>query len=429
MLWNIILLFVLVLRVDSLLGNTTNTTPFAGETWSENKFRTVAYVIRPKNFTPQELPYQDLTHVSYAFASVNESTGEVYLSEIVDTKKLFQTDHLDTTEKNLYGNLKQLYLLKKRNRNLKVLLCISSGSIFTSSPISRREGRILYAQSSIKLLKDLGLDGLDIMESPMDGFEARDYSYLLKEVRNALDNYGQSCDPPHYFELSSSGPANLSMISSLNVTRLDPYLDFWNVQTYNYVRSMGPLSGISGHAANLYHSFDNPSSTPFDTASTINMYRLLGIPANKLVMGMPLYGQIFPDTTGPGRSFNFAGYNYRISRGLTIYNVKDLPRPGATEYWDPLIGSSFSYNNKTREMVSYDNLGVANQKAQYIIRNKLGGAIWMDSRGDRTGKHSLIQNVAISLGGCNRSTLARSLNRLSYADSIYANMRRGMPGE
>ncbi|KFZ04122.1 hypothetical protein V501_09240, partial [Pseudogymnoascus sp. VKM F-4519 (FW-2642)] len=176
MLWNIILLFVLVLRVDSLLGNTTNTTSFAGETWSENKFRTVAYVTRPKNFTPQELPYQDLTHVSYASASVNESTGEVYLSEIVDTKKLFQTDHLDTTEKNLYGNLKQLYLLKKRNRNLKVLLSITSGSIFTSSPISRREGRILYAQSSIKLLKDLGLDGLDIMEFPMDGFEARDYS-------------------------------------------------------------------------------------------------------------------------------------------------------------------------------------------------------------------------------------------------------------
>lgn len=290
-----------------------------------------------------------------------------------------------------------------------------------TSPMSRPEGRLVFAQSSIKLVKDLGFDGLDIdWEFPVDEAQAKNYALLLKDVRDALDSYGKSCDPPHYFELSAAGPAGASTISNLNVTRLDPYLDFWNVMTYEYAGNWSPLSG---HTANLYHSSRNPLSTPFDTASVCQMYHSIGIPAKKLIMGMPLFGRSFSNTAGPGRSYTHK------NGSSSVYDVKLLPPLGATEYWDPIIGSSFSYNNKTGEMISYDNFGVANQKAQYIIRNGFGGAMWWESSGDRTGSNSLIRTVAVSLGGYNRSMLAWSPNQLSYQDSVYANMCRGMPGE
>ncbi|KFY68430.1 hypothetical protein V496_01052 [Pseudogymnoascus sp. VKM F-4515 (FW-2607)] len=427
MFWSIILLSMLLLRVDSQGFGVATNTSFAGEFWSTNRFRTVAYFASwstYKNFTPQELPYQDLTHVLYAFAAINESTGEVYLSDIyADTEKLFPADRLNNTEKNLYGNLKQLYLLKKRNRNLKVFLSIGgagSSANFTSS-MSRSEGRLLFAQSSIKLVKNLGFDGLDIdWEFPENEAQAINYALLLKNVRGALDSYGQSLDPPHYFELSAAGPAGASIISNLNVTRLDPYLNFWNVMTYEYV---GNWDALSGYTANLHYSSRNPSSTPLDTKNVIGTYQNDGIRKNKLIVGMPLFGRSFSNTAGPGRPYTHK------SGSSSVYDVKHLPPPGAIEYWDPVAGSSFCYNHKTKEMIIYDNFGVANQKAQFIIKGGFGGAMWWESSSDRTGSNSLIRTVALSLGGYNQSTLAWSPNHLSYLDSVYANMRCGMPGE
>lgn len=104
----------------------------------------------------------------------------------------------------------------------------------------------------------------------------------------------------------------------------------------------------------------------------------------------------------------------------SVHDVKMLPLPGAIEYWDPRTGSSFSYNHKTREMISYDNFAVVNQKALYIIDNGFRGAMWWESSSDRTGSNGLIRIVAVSLDGYNRSMLAWSPNHLSYLDTVYA---------
>lgn len=305
---------------------------------------------------------------------------------------------------------------------MKVLLSIGgagSSANFTHST-SRSEGRLLFARSSIKLVKNLGLDGLDIdWEFPETGAQAINYALLLKDVRDALDSYGRSLDPPHYFELSAAGPAGYSTISNINVAGMDPYLDFWNVMTYEY----GNWLPLSGYTANLYDSGQNPSSTPFDTFHVLDVYRSNGIRENKLIMGMPLFGRLFSNTAGPGRPYTHE------NGSSTVYDIKYLPPLGSIEYWDPLVGSSFSYNHKTKNMIIYDNFGVANQKALFIVSRGMGGAMWWESSSDRIGSDSLIRAVAGSLGGYNRTTLAWHPNHLSYLDSVYANMRSGMPGE
>lgn len=82
-------------------------------------------------------------------------------------------------------------------------------------------------------------------------------------------------------------------------------------------------------------------------------------------------------------------------------------------------------------MVSYDTPQIAVQKAAYIHRSGLGGAMWWDTSGDRpcsSGK-SLIDITVDSLGGQEGRNIEVSENCLEYPESRYENLRAGMPNE
>ncbi|KAK4458797.1 family 18 putative glycoside hydrolase [Cladorrhinum samala] len=313
--------------------------------------------------TPGGLNYGCINRVYYAFANVT-ADGSVFLGdEWADARAPCD---------GVSGALGSLMHLKQIYPHLQVVLSIGGGASAETFPIvaSNTLLRDNFARSARGLVEASGLDGIDIVwEYPCTAQQGNDFLALLAAVRLHL--------PDDHYLLTAALPAAKPILQCIDLRRAAEYLDVINLIAYDF---FGTWTHKSGHHAQLYSmSKDEPSG-----ASGVQYLMASGVPAKKILLGIPLFGRSFLHVTGPGHK-NRGGGGEDGS-----FEYSQLPRKGTKEQIDKravaaqCIGGDGGF-------VSYDNPDTVKIKATFCKQKGLGGLFYWNAPSDsKDSKRSLI---------------------------------------
>ncbi|KAI1428378.1 glycoside hydrolase superfamily [Xylaria sp. FL1777] len=376
--------------------------------------------ISQESYLPQSLPVDDLSHVLYAFADIAPNGTVLSADPVVDLSQKYPNDKQWERGRNAYGAVKQLYIHKKWNRQLKVLLSIGGGDYSPkfAAATSTDMRRQTFAKSAVKLVTDWGFDGIDIdWEYPKNEADKESLVKLVAACRQAFDRYSLHNHLAYRFLVTVASPASAANWEFVDLPQMDRYVDVWHLMSYDYT---GNWTTRSGHQANVFANKANEASTPLNTNDAVRYYQSQGISGRKIVIGSPLYGRSFDGTSGLGQNYTSLGTG-GPQPGVWYY--KDLPRAGAREKFDDVAKATYSYDPTARELISYDDVRSTAFKASYVRNRQLGGAFFWEASGDREGRESLVKTMSRTL-----DWLERTPNNLRYPTSQYTNIRLGMPG-
>ncbi|MDO5490245.1 MAG: glycosyl hydrolase family 18 protein [Bacteroidaceae bacterium] len=301
----------------------TASASMAGRIEKDKEKVVVAYVTSWTEVIPDP---HSMTHINYAFALVNDSFDGIRISNP--------------------ERLHRIAALKKDAPHLRVMLSVGGwGAGNFSEMAASPKLRKAFAKDCLKAVEEFGLDGIDIdWEYPTQNSagiscspdDTKNFTLLMRDLRKAL---------------GSKRLLTIATVASgeyIDFPSCIKYLDFVNVMAYD-------MGNPPVHHAPLYSS---PVTGWMSTSKAIESHLQKGIPARKLVMGMPFYGR------GPKK------YDYYHSP------QQKLP-PGISERWSEKAQVPYLANQGDTLVYGYDNIRSLAIKCQYVMdHGLLGGMYW-----------------------------------------------------
>ncbi|MCB1827648.1 MAG: hypothetical protein KDH94_04400 [Coxiellaceae bacterium] len=380
-------------------------------------------------FLPSQINAKLFTDVDYAFAYF----GFVDRSLDPSNPHLTGDFKIQPVEWNDQSKLYPAFqALKKQNPNLKTFYSIGGWAFndpndpngageytyrLFSQMASTASGREAFIQSAIQYAHQYGFNGIDIdWEYPGDsargGTEAdmENYTVLLKEFRAAINADAKQHSGEHLLLTIAvpaipKGPANYINNPSQYFAwqaKNAQYVDWLNLMTYDYHGAFSATTGVNSPMQG------DPKQE--DIADTVQHYLAGGVPANKIVLGMPSYGHSFAGVNcanaqdcAPGKSFTGAGSAGPATGQpglLAYYEINKMIQSGTlTQGYDYRSQTPYAYSPITKEWVSYDDPNSIAIKAQYVLSQNLGGAmVWAIDMDEFNNGYPIMTAINKTLG-------------------------------
>lgn len=296
-----------------------------------------------RGYFVKDIPATKLNVIQYAFGvpGYDPATGAAscdILDPWADYQQVYWTgdntvdgvaDNPDDPNQHLFGNFNQLQKLKAANPHLKVEISLGgwTKSTWFSTLASTPQLRQSFVSSCIDtfikgnlpgggwpagaggagaaagLFDGIDLDweyptqvaGGNVNPTPADRHNA---TLLAAEFRKQLDAYGATTGK-HYL-LTAALPAAKSSTKYFELKEISRYFDWDNVMTYDFNVPSGPKA-----SPNTLFTPDprdpNAKDLTWNTSGTVAWYLLNGVPASKIVVGVPFYAQQYL-RTGPANN-------------------------------------------------------------------------------------------------------------------------------
>lgn len=330
---------------------------------------------------PGQIDPQAMTRINYAFAAVGD--GKLTLNAPGDA-----------------ANLAQLTALRRENPSLKVLISVGGwlGSDGFSDMALTAERRKAFIDSAMDCLRRYDLDGVDVdWEYPglpgagnhFRGEDKQDFTRLLGEMRARFNQEEQATHKRLLLTIAAGAFDDYLIHTEMG--KVQGIVDAVNLMTYDYYEpGSEPITG--NHAA-LFADPADPNKVSAD--ATVKAFEAAGVPAEKIVLGVPFYGHVWGQVADvhhglfqPGKSIPHtnAGYNAITSTMLGH---------GFTRYWDPSSQVPYLYNADKQMFVSYEDPQSLELKCRYVLSNHLAGVMFWSYFNDPSG--TLLRTIDQSL--------------------------------
>jgi chitinase len=331
----------------------------------------VAYVF-PQNRTlaANEIAAEKVTRINYAFANI--AKGNMVEGFPHDAE-----------------NFAVLTGLKRLNPDLQVLISVGgwSWSGGFSDMALTQETRATFIESAAGFINKYGLDGIDIdweypglpgagnVNRPEDD---QNYTALMKELRARLDSEGKQHG--HRLLLSVAAGASAQFLAHTEMKKMQRYVDSVNLMSYDYYE---PTSDqITGHHAPLYTNPADPKHVSVD--ASVQAFEAAGVPARKIVLGIPFYGHAWSQVPPASNGLFKAGRKADLPADYRSI-AESLLTSGFALYWDPVSSVPYLYNSATQTFVSYEDPQSIRLKCRYVLQHKLAGVMFWEYGNDLNG--------------------------------------------
>lgn len=329
----------------------------------ENESKVViGYVFPGNRIIKEDISAQKLTHINYAFANIKDGV-------MVEG---FEADS---------ANFVVLNKLKAKNPSLKILISVGgwgwSGGF--SNMALTAESRKKFIQSAVGFVVKHNLDGLDIdweypgmpgAGNPHRPEDKENFSLLLKECREALD----SVPGNKYYLLTIAAAASPRFLETTDMPEVAIYLDLINLMTYDFA---GAWDATVRHHANLFPSeyYEGGNSV----SETVARFIAKGVPAKKLVVGVPFYGRGWQNIEQKNDGLGGTG-NGIENLNLSFQNLVDnyLSNPDFKQGWDPSAKAPYLFSESEKIFITYENPESLKLKCQYINHSGLRGVMFWE---------------------------------------------------
>ncbi|RKI71748.1 glycosyl hydrolase [Corallococcus sp. AB049A] len=373
-----------------------------------------AWGIYGRNYQVSNVPASKLTHINYAFSNISPDGKCILGDPFADIDKGFGYPG-EWDPGALRGNFRAFKELKKTNPNLKLLISIGgwSWSKYFSQVAATAASRTAFVKSCVDLYvkgqfpgvtpaNGVGVfDGIDVdWEYPTGGglpdnisspADKVNYTLLMQEFRTQLAAVTSQTGQPYLLTIASGASPDL-LANKQETVKLAGILDWINVMSYDYHGAFE--STVNFHSALNRVTGDPGANDGFYTDGSIARMLQLGVPASKIVVGVPFYGRGWGNVPNVNNGLFQSGVPTKGTwddgqSGLTgVFDYKDLKAnyeragSGYSKFFHPESKQAYLYSPTTKVWVAYDDVQSMNAKSDYILAKGLGGAMFWELSGD-----------------------------------------------